>query len=78
MGTGAALAIAAGALVLVFFVTKKQEQQTAMRAANITAAKQNATLTGGDVLSAGVSGAALALGGPKAFAVAGQLTGLRF
>ncbi len=66
MGTGAAIAIAAGALVLVFIVTKKQEQQTAMRAQSITNAKNSAGLSAGDVVKGTLAGVATAYGGPGA------------
>jgi len=66
MNTGAAIAIAAGALVLVFVLTKKQEQQTAMRASNIINAKQNDTLTGGDTVVGVAAGVAGYFGGAPA------------
>jgi len=65
-GTGAAIVIAVAALVVVLFVTKKQEAQTAMQANNIRSAKANDPLTGGDAV--GIIGTAVAtyVGGPAA------------
>ncbi len=66
MGTGAALAIAAGALVLVFVVTKAQEQKTAAMVAHIQQSKAfdpNDPLSFQDVFAVGATAAATYFGG---------------
>lgn len=77
METGAAIAIAAGALVLVFVLTKKQEQQTAMRANAILNQKSSDVLGFGDLVAVGLTAGASYLGGPKAGAAAFSLSGER-
>lgn len=66
MSDGVAIAIGVGAVLVVLYVTRKQEQQTAMRAANILNAKANDPLTGGDAAAGIAAGVATYYGGPKA------------
>jgi len=72
-----AIAIGVGAVLVVLYVTRKQEQQTAMRAANIINAKANDPLTGGDAAAGIAAGVATYYGGPKAGQAVLQGTGRR-
>lgn len=66
MNDGIAIAIGVGAVVLVLYLTRKQEAQTAMRAATIRNAKANDPLTGGDAAAGIAAGVATYYGGQKA------------
>lgn len=66
MSDGVAIAIGVGAVLVALYVTTQQEQQTAMRAASITAAKQNSFLNTGDVFAGGAAILAGIYGGPGA------------
>lgn len=77
METGAAIAIAAGALVLVFVLNRRSEAATAMQVQAINNAKNKATLGAGDVVGAGATVVATVYGGPAAGAAAAKVTGFR-
>jgi len=66
MDDGVAIAIGVGAVLVVWFVTKKQEQQTAMQAGRILHDKANDTLGAGDTTAGFAAGLATYFGGPKA------------
>lgn len=77
MNEGAAIVVAVAALVAVVFYNNRTAQQTATKVNAITAQKQNAGLTAGDVFNVGATVVATAAGGPKAGVAVAGITGLR-
>lgn len=72
-----ALVVALGAVAAVFFITKKQEAQTAMQAANIATVKSHQGLTGNDVIAVGATAVASYYGGPAAGSAVFKASGER-
>lgn len=77
METGAAIAIAAGALVLVFVLNRRSEAATAMQVAQIGKDKSSALLGAGDVIAGTATVVATVYGGPAAGSTAWKLSGER-
>jgi hypothetical protein len=73
----AAIAVGVGAIVVVLFITRKQEATAAAMAARIKQQKDSAGLGFGDVLGIGTVAAATYAGGPAAGAKAFSASGLR-
>lgn len=80
MSTGAAIAVGVGALVLVLYLTRRQEQQTAAMIANIKSATPTAGSSGGalsfkQLFQGGAIVVGTYLGGPEqGFKVAQAVT----
>lgn len=77
MRTGVALAIAIGAVLVVYYVNRTNETKTALQVNSIMQAKQDALPTAGDAGRVIATGVATYIGGPKAGAATWQATGGR-
>jgi hypothetical protein len=77
MEGAAAIAVGVGAVLVALYLTRKQEESTAMKAARITQQKNSAGLGLTDIVAAGIVGAATYAGGPTAGAKAYAASGIR-
>lgn len=77
MEGAAAIAVGVGAIVVALFLTRKQEQATAVMAAKITQQKNSAGLGLTDLVGIGIVAGATYAGGPTAGAKAFGASGMR-
>jgi hypothetical protein len=77
MSTGVGVVVGVGALLLVLYVNRRNEQATAMKANAINTAANNATLGAKDLLGAAIVAGATAAGGPVAGFRAYSMSGIR-